>query len=234
MGRTAKYRTRQERALAKKAAKQRYAATDRGRAAIHHQNLRTYKRRVAAIPEPEPVDSRDIKSVDIPEDLISLSRQPIIPTRLFLKALQCADALDESNLGVWDARPPYNTLPTHMEDDEERRFTNRIVEVMHGRRMRETRAEDEERVARLQAGCYEDVVGELQERDAQYTAPELPGSKRDKRMAQFHLEWAAKRLCLFHAELTSLQSNGLGPFSQLYSDGGLGWRSVFKGLDMVP
>ncbi|RDX43385.1 hypothetical protein OH76DRAFT_1323626, partial [Lentinus brumalis] len=65
---------------------------------------------------------------------VALAQLPLSSSRLFVEALESADALDESDLGVWNSRPPYHTLPTHQENDTERRFTERLVEVMHGKR----------------------------------------------------------------------------------------------------
>ncbi|KAI0694312.1 hypothetical protein C8T65DRAFT_559435, partial [Cerioporus squamosus] len=63
---------------------------------------------------------------------VALAQRPLSSSRLFDQALESVDALDESDLVVWDSRPPYYTLPAHQENDAERRFTERMVQVMHG------------------------------------------------------------------------------------------------------
>ncbi|RDX46215.1 hypothetical protein OH76DRAFT_1485646 [Lentinus brumalis] len=192
MGRAPKYLTLQDKLQARQAAKRRYAASDRGKDVKSIQNARAYVHRTA-----KTVNHRREASVtmvdqhpqgDIPAHLVALAQLPLSSSRLFDEALTSADALDESDLGVWNLRPPYHTLPAHQENDTERRFTQRLVEVMHGKRFRELRADGEDRVRRIDTVGLQEMVEGLEERVAELLvvchddAPEaiasakLPGS----------------------------------------------------------
>jgi hypothetical protein len=65
---------------------------------------------------------------------------------LFKQALQSAENLDESDLGCWDGGPPFVPQPMITDAASEASFTERLVEVMHGRRLRQLIEQDQIRV----------------------------------------------------------------------------------------
>jgi hypothetical protein len=79
----------------------------------------------------------------IPEALVSAALQPL-PTdsALFKDAARSADLLDETGLDKWDTGPPYAT-GTPSDTPGERAFTQRLIEVMHGRRLRMQKEEEQ-------------------------------------------------------------------------------------------
>ncbi len=175
---------------------------------------------------------------DIPAHLVALAQLPLSSSRLFVEALESADALDESDLGVWNSRPPYHTLPAHQENDTERRFTERLVEVMHGKRFRELRADGEDRVRRMDTVGLQEMVEGLEERVAELLvvcyddAPEaiasakLPGSSRDMCMARHHYGWSARRLWCLHADLKILREDGADAYHTMYQRKELAWQVI--------
>ncbi|KAG1722375.1 uncharacterized protein EDB91DRAFT_1028103, partial [Suillus paluster] len=50
---------------------------------------------------------------------------------LFRQSLAGSDLIDESDLSQWDKPPPYKYAPPLRTPDEER-FTQNLLDVMHG------------------------------------------------------------------------------------------------------
>ncbi len=206
-------------------------------------NARAYKRRtIKAVLDgsdaPAATIAQQLGSQDISDHLIALAQRPLSSSRLFNEALGSPDALDESDLGVWDSRPPYRTLPAHLENDAECRFTERLVQVMHGRRFRKLRTDGEDRARRAGAAGVEDMVRELEERVAELLAvccedpPEaiasewLPGSSRDLCMASHHHEWSARTLYCLHSDLRILRERGAVDYRTMYHRNELAWQVI--------
>jgi hypothetical protein len=87
---------------------------------------------------------------------------PIFAT-LFLKALASCDNLDESDLDQWDSPPPYPPSVTPTDTPSEMRFTERLIEVMHGRRLRQQREMDQRRARMLQEVPHERGCGQIKQ-----------------------------------------------------------------------
>ncbi|KIJ20749.1 hypothetical protein PAXINDRAFT_66540, partial [Paxillus involutus ATCC 200175] len=66
---------------------------------------------------------------------VKLATTPFPDTFLFHEVLCSADALDETDLPLWDTDPPY-LQPQPVDSEEEARFTRNLIDIMSGRRMR--------------------------------------------------------------------------------------------------
>ena len=166
-------------------------------------------------------------------EILELASKPLKPSRLFYEALQSAEALDESGLGVWEKPPPYCTLTPESETPHENRYTESIVQVMHGKRLRETRAAGRTRRDLVEAGGVETVLGALRDEVEGLTSYCMAGtvsvqsrqSTRDGRMAEHYLEWAAKRLVSHHHEVLALE-RGPPHYLSLYNSSHLVWQTI--------
>ncbi|KAH7918048.1 hypothetical protein BV22DRAFT_967080, partial [Leucogyrophana mollusca] len=74
----------------------------------------------------------------LPTTLLTWARIPLPDTRLFHETCQSAEAVDESDLPQWDFDPPYHS-PEPPDTAAEVRFTENLIDVMHGRRCRQER-----------------------------------------------------------------------------------------------
>lgn len=74
------------------------------------------------------------------QDLAAL---PLPTSDLFQSVLQDADLVDESELDQWDQGPPY-TVPSDQYFSPV--YIDNLVDVMHGRQLREHRREQSKRV----------------------------------------------------------------------------------------
>ncbi|KAI6113998.1 hypothetical protein F5141DRAFT_973070, partial [Pisolithus sp. B1] len=72
---------------------------------------------------------------DLPLSLISLAVTPLPTSNLFHEASCSADALDESDLCIWEQEPPYEYPETIMTAHEVQ-YTKNMADVMLGRRWR--------------------------------------------------------------------------------------------------
>jgi hypothetical protein len=83
------------------------------------------------IPYKTPLDL----SLPLSSALVKLATTPFPDTFLFREVLRSADALDETDLPLWDTDPPYQQ-PQPVDSEEEAQFTRNLIDVMSGRRMR--------------------------------------------------------------------------------------------------
>jgi hypothetical protein len=122
---------------------------------------------------------------------------------LFKQALLSADNLDESDLGRWDGGPPFVPQPIITDDASEASFTERLVEVMHGRRLCQLRERDQMRIVESYGKSAAEVVEALRReiaegvREWQDLSVFLPGynaGPREFRMAVHYAEWCARRV----------------------------------------
>ncbi|KAG2124875.1 hypothetical protein DEU56DRAFT_701763, partial [Suillus clintonianus] len=60
---------------------------------------------------------------------------PLPDSYLFHQSCAGSDLIDESDLSQWDQPPPYDH-PVPPDSPEEARFTENLVDVMHGRYLR--------------------------------------------------------------------------------------------------
>ena len=97
----------------------------------------------------------------MPSWVVVLNTSLMQNVKRHLEALQSANNLDESDLGRWDSRPPFVPQRVIADERSEARFTEWLVEVMHGRRLRQQRERDKMRVMENHGKCVAEVVGAL-------------------------------------------------------------------------
>jgi hypothetical protein len=171
MGRAAKYNTIAERLTAQRQRKALYAYTEqyvppgsqiglvaeksrqcRGRVARSRQNRAAYKKmqgRQGSAP------------LYIPRQPLGMATEPLPSSYLFREALRSPDALDESGLNHWDNAPPYAPPQTKGSDDSDQYMAN-LIDVMHGRRLRQARQWEDSRIACAEAGDVGRVLDSMQ------------------------------------------------------------------------
>ncbi|KAI5989175.1 hypothetical protein EDC04DRAFT_2544410, partial [Pisolithus marmoratus] len=72
---------------------------------------------------------------DLLLSLISLASTPLPMLALFHDALHSADALDESDLFLWEQEPPY-AYPEPIMTVHEVQYTKNMVDIMFGQHWR--------------------------------------------------------------------------------------------------
>jgi hypothetical protein len=111
--------------------------------------------------------------------------------------------LDESDFGRWDVRPPFEPQPWVTDAASEERFTDSVVEVMHGRRLRQQREQDRVRVAESWGKATAEIVKGLRKEIAdglvewQAVGAFLPGyvaGSRELQMAEHYVMWQAQKV----------------------------------------
>ncbi len=212
----------------------------RGLQAKSRQNAQAYQRRKAAttLQTQATILEDGLDPYNVPLHLATIAQQPLCSdSRLFREALRSADTVDESDLGVWSSRPPYKTLLAHREDEAEHNFTEKLVQVIDGKRLRELREDGERRIGLVKAKAFETVGKELEDDINQLSlicredAPEaiasamLPGSKRDLRMARSHYEWSARRLYCLCSDLLALRQSAV-KYIDKHRRGELAWQTI--------
>ncbi len=94
--------------------------------------------------------------------MIKLAQKPLPDSNLFRNALSSADALDETEVELWDCDPPYSHSLSMTIDCADDHYTGLMVEVLNGRRLRQRRALLHSRFALLsQSGGTDIVVDQL-------------------------------------------------------------------------
>lgn len=124
--------------------------------------------------------------------------------------------MDESFFPVWDQDPPYPVIKG-TETASERRFTARLVEVLHGRNLRLQRSHDGAREEYYSSGLgrLEDYWDELHDtlstevggwsKLVQFIPEyELTAEPRALEMARHRLQWRARRALGLYRRLEML------------------------------
>lgn len=146
--------------------------------------------------------------------MLELSNQALpFRSRLFQEALQSADALDESDLARWKEAPPF------VEDDDTTdpysagylAFTEALVKVLHGVRLREQNVRDvqlrEDVLTKGWALVMRGLQGEVAEMWIHWQrAEELLGERkyhpyhqsREHTMLLHYIQWLARMICHLH------------------------------------
>jgi hypothetical protein len=137
----------------------------------------------------------------LPTELISQALMPLPESAtLFQEALRGSDSLDESDLGIWKDRPPYK-VDSDITSAPELYYTERLVEVLHGVRLREQRAQDVARRCKFsQGGCGGaserlglNVVDMVEEwNTTRLFLQSYSAGAREMTMAHFYLQWQAR------------------------------------------
>jgi hypothetical protein len=121
----------------------------------------------------------------------------------FAQAHSSAENLDESDLGKWDSEPPYPATLVAMDPPGEV-YTQRLIEVMHGRRLRQQgecdQARNEQCVGMSSEKRREVIACELKTALEQWRRldgllSEYRGSDREVLMANHLLQWQARTIC---------------------------------------
>jgi hypothetical protein len=135
--------------------------------------------------------------------LVALALQELpIHSRFFRDASNSAELLDETGLAVWDDGPPYVTGPPS-DTAREVLFTERMKEVVHGRRVRLQKDEElvwqrltiSKLLGLLDAAIDEWMVG------LQFLT-EYEDGPREHAMAEVWLQWVARRAYNIHSEIS--------------------------------
>jgi hypothetical protein len=84
-----------------------------------------------------------LPGLSLPDDLINQALLPLPESSyLFQEALASPENLDESDLWRWEHGPPYVVDSRSTATPSELRYTERLVEVIHGVWLREQRKAD--------------------------------------------------------------------------------------------
>jgi len=184
MGRRAQYLTLAERQAAERAQKAHYADSPRysiifsywygathlipsGRVKRQSQNSRAYHKKGGCHTSKLSLLSnqprRRCSSVPpLPPSLISFATMPLPTSNLFHEASHSADALDESDLHLWEQEPPYN-YPEPIMTAHEAHYTKNLVDVLFGWHWRLAKAVRDGRALRFANGKVQDLLDEIVE-----------------------------------------------------------------------
>jgi hypothetical protein len=157
---------------------------------------------------PCPTSHRTVPGPALPINLVEQAQLPLpISAHLFQEALRSADNLDESDLWRWEGGPPYTIDPTNVSTGSDN-YTDRLVEVIHGVRLREQHKEDEARCQRFLEGdrtvallgLSVEVDGKLKEWETLTSfLHDYDASAREVTMAKVYLQWLARTIYhLYH------------------------------------
>jgi hypothetical protein len=139
----------------------------------------------------------------LPKDLVALALQELpIGSIFFQRASKSAKLLDETGLDEWDGGPPYATGQPS-EAPRELQFTERMQEVVHGRRIR-LQIEEEavwhqltlsDLITMLYVAIDEWEIGH------RFLA-QYDDGHRESSMAAVWLQWAARRAYNLQSEIS--------------------------------
>ncbi|KAF7977847.1 hypothetical protein HWV62_2603, partial [Athelia sp. TMB] len=151
----------------------------------------------------------------LPQTLHDLADKPLPTSELFQSVLHDTDVVDESELAQWDRIPPY-----HIADQQfSALYISNLVDVMHGRRMREhQRAVENHRretrrsepidvhalrktlssLLRVEMNIWEESKRWIEENN------HIEHTEVCYIMANHYLQWSARRARSLHEEQTVL------------------------------
>ena len=147
----------------------------------------------------------------LPTTLVIFATRPLPDSYLFHESLAGSDFIDESDLSQWDNPPPYHSPPPQDTPDEVR-FTQNLLDVVHGCRLRLERESYARRAAIYKAGGIAQAQKAVQEArkgviqvchwDELHTAyvSNLQPCMRHKVMAECYLQWQARTLLNYLCE----------------------------------
>jgi len=128
--------------------------------------------------------------------------KPLPTSDLFHEALCSADALDESDLYVWEEDPPYNCLEPAIMPHEEH-FTKNMIDVLLGQHWRLAKAAGDKRALQFANREVQDILQEIADnlaghihrwaKVALYIMGMEDGS-RNRVMAECWLHWQAQEI----------------------------------------
>jgi len=222
MGHQAQHSSLAERQLAEHAQQAHYAhVVHRGRSKRPSQNAKAYRkkhgrhRKHKSSPLSDPLKHLPL----LPSSLLSFATKPLPTSCLFHKALCSADALDESELHLWEQDPPYNYLELATTLLEEC-FTKNMVDVLLGQHWRLAKAVRDERTLcftnREVQGILHEIADVLVGHILRWTkvASHITGmedSSRNRAMMECWLYWQVWDILVDTKEVKALK-NGDNPY----------------------
>ncbi|KAJ6553264.1 hypothetical protein B0H19DRAFT_1263662 [Mycena capillaripes] len=167
MGRRAIHLTRDAKAAAKREQVKKYSQTPHGQAARACARRPKHHRKEGKPPEPSAERPACIPGVAAPSTEIQDLHDALLPVHepLFQEALRSPDALDKSDLSRWKKEPPFveDEDSTDPYSDDYLAFTNSLVSVLHGVRLREQTTRDAQRRAEFLEKGWKTSMAELRE-----------------------------------------------------------------------
>ena len=139
----------------------------------------------------------------MPKDIITLATQELpIHSNFFQAASKSKELLDETGLDEWDSGPPYVTGP-QSDTPREVQFTERMKEVVHGRRVRLQKKEEEEwqQLSMFDIKSLLEATVEEWKIGHQFLT-EYEDGHRERRMAELWLQWVARRAYNLYSEIS--------------------------------
>ena len=167
------------------------------------QNSRVYYKKHGqhtsklSLPSNQPGDHSSVPP--LPLSLISFATMPLPTSNRFYEASHSADALDESDLYLWEQQPPYD-YPEPSMTANKAHYTKNLVDVLFGRRWRLAKVVRDERALCFASGKVQDLLDEIVEDLVGHIhrwttiASHITGTKdtnRNKVMADCWLCWQA-------------------------------------------
>lgn len=131
----------------------------------------------------------------LPRSLLIDAKKPLPEdSYLFRQATQSTQLLDETGLDVWDTGPPYPTGPPS-GTPRELAHTKRLVEVMHGRRVRMQREREAKEAGMSQQSLKERGDTALEAWHAASAFMEYyDDGHRELTMARLWVQWLAREV----------------------------------------
>lgn len=140
--------------------------------------------------------------------LIRSSTFSLPDSYLFHQSLAGSNLIDQSDLLQWDKAPPYNS-PAPPDSPEEDRFTQNLLDVMHGRHLRAERESHTHRTAMYSMGEISKILKEIREvrqrlvtgwDELHARVSNLQACTRHKVMAECYRQWVARRILNYQRE----------------------------------
>lgn len=181
---------------------------NRAKALRVEQNQRAYSRKHGR--KGPACSSPSVSAPLVPSHIQQTAEFPLPTSYLFLEATRSADALDESELSVWDSLPPYDA-PAPRNAFVDRTYTENLMDVMHGRRLRQARERQAARACIAEGQgrdeAREEILGLIVDGEQRYAALEAvlrdyDGCDRHVRIAHLNLQWVARDVCMLYDELS--------------------------------
>ncbi|KAF7976361.1 hypothetical protein HWV62_6915 [Athelia sp. TMB] len=181
----------------------------RGKATRNEAQRRAYHKRTS-----RKGPSNTAHLPPIPQTLVDLAAKPLPSSDLFRSALLDTGLVDESQLDQWDLTPPYPISPSQQFSTL---YVTNLIDVMHGRRLREYRRDETRRIARFHTShlrTFRKSVSDLlavevevwnQVQHWREGAGGLDEGGVHSIMANHFLQWTARRAKSLHEELEALK-----------------------------
>ncbi|KIK14391.1 hypothetical protein PISMIDRAFT_117105, partial [Pisolithus microcarpus 441] len=153
---------------------------------------------------------------DLPSSLLSFASMLLPTSTLFCDASHSTDALDESNLIIWEQEPPY-AFPEPIMMAHEVQYTKNMVDVMLGQHWRLSQAVRNECVLlfidgkELLARILKDLTGHISRWSTVASCMTGSESGRNMEMAYCWLRWQARDI-LTDCKEAKMLKNGENPF----------------------